>query len=220
MKKKKSIINQKTAPYFFCAPFILSFCIFLVYPMINMVQTSFQKMQGIGSYKFVGLANYQRLLTDQHIGNAIWTSLLFTIGIIVVNVTLAVLLAVILNNALTPFRNLFRSALYIPALTSIIVAGIYFRLFFGSNTDTPLNTMLQIFGSKPKEWLYDTKMTGVVTLVVTSTWRWLGGLVMTLRWISPYSASTSLWAWLFCLNSNLLMQYLPFLAASPCGESP
>ena len=172
--KRKSLITQKTAPYIFCAPFVLSFCLFLLYPMINMIQTSFQKMQGIGSFKYVGLANYKRLLTDQHIGNAIWTSIWFTVGIIVVNVILAVFLAVILNNALTPLRNVFRSALYIPALTSIIVAGIFFRLFFGSNPDTPLNTLLQMAGQKPKEWLYDTKVTGVIALVATSTWRWLG----------------------------------------------
>lgn len=176
--KKKRLITQKTAPYIFCSPFILSFCIFLVYPMITMIYTSFRKMQGISSYRFVGLDNYRRLLTDSHIGAAVKNSLGFTVGIIVVNVVLALLLAVILNNKLTPLRNVFRSAIYIPALTSIIVAGIFFRLFFGSNGDTPLNTLLRFFGSEPKEWLYDTKLTGVITLVVTSTWRWLGTNVL------------------------------------------
>lgn len=172
--KKRNFITQKTAPYIFCAPFILSFCIFLLYPMINMVYMSFRKMQGIGSYRFVGLANYERLLTDNHMRAAIWNSIGFTVGIIVVNVILALFLAVILNNKLTPLRNGFRSAIYIPALTSIIVAGIFFRLFFASNADTPLNMLLQLFGAEPKEWLYDTKVTGVIALVATSTWRWLG----------------------------------------------
>ncbi len=176
--KKKRLITRKTAPYIFCAPFILSFCVFLVYPMISMIGTSFQKMQGINSYRFVGLDNYRRLLTDSHIETAVKNSLGFTVGIIVVNVVLALLLAVILNNKLTPLRNIFRSAIYIPALTSIIVAGIFFRLFFGSNADTPLNTLLRFLGAEPKEWLYDTKLTGVITLVITSTWRWLGTNVL------------------------------------------
>ena len=176
--KKRGIITQKTAPYLFCAPFVLSFCIFLIYPMINMIYLSFRKMQGIGSYRYVGTANYKRILTDTHIGTAIWNSIGFTVGIIVVNVVLALLLAVVLNNRLTPLRNVFRSAIYIPALTSIIVAGIFFRLFFGSNTDTPLNTVMRFFGAAPKEWLYDTKLTGIITLVITSTWRWLGTNVL------------------------------------------
>lgn len=176
--KKKGLITQKTAPYLFCAPFILSFLVFLVYPMISMVQTSFQKLEGIGSYRFVGLDNYRRLVEDPHIGAAVWNSIFFTVGIIVVNVTLALLLAVVLNNKLTPLRNIFRSAIYIPALTSIIVAGIFFRLFFGSNASTPLNTLMQLFGQEPKEWLYNTKFTGIVALVATSTWRWLGTNVL------------------------------------------
>lgn len=176
--KRKKIITQKTVPYLFCAPFIISFFVFLVYPMLNMVYTSFYKLQGINSYRFVGTDNYKRLLTDTHIGTAIMNSIGFTIGIIVVNVTMALLLAVVLNNKITPLRKIFRSAIYIPALTSIIVAGIFFRLFFGSNANTPLNTFVSFFGGEPRQWLYDTKLTGVITLVVTSTWRWLGTNVL------------------------------------------
>ena len=176
--KRKKIITQKTVPYLFCAPFIISFLVFLVYPMLNMVYTSFYKLQGINSYRFVGTDNYKRLLTDTHIGTAIMNSIGFTIGIIVVNVTMALLLAVVLNNKVTPLRKIFRSAIYIPALTSIIVAGIFFRLFFGSNANTPLNTLVSFFGGEPRQWLYDTKITGIITLIVTSTWRWLGTNVL------------------------------------------
>lgn len=187
--KQKNFISQKRAPYIFCAPFIISFLLFLLYPMINMVYNSFFKLEGISNYRFVGLDNYKRLTTDTHIGTAILNSLGFTIGIIVVNVTLALILAVLLNNKLTPLRNVFRSALYIPALTSIIVAGIYFRLFFASNIDTPLNSLMQALGFSPREWLYDTKITGVIALVFTSTWRWLGTNILyflsALQTISP-----------------------------------
>jgi arabinosaccharide transport system permease protein len=104
-------------------------------------------------------------------------------------VSLALFLAALLNNKLIPLRNVFRSALYIPALTSIIVAGIYFRLFFASNADTPLNSLMQLLGFAPREWLYDTKFTGILALVFTSTWRWLGTNILyflsALQTISP-----------------------------------
>ena len=48
---------------------------------------------------------------------------------------------------------------------------------------------MQFFGSTPKEWLYDTKLTGVIALVFTSTWRWLGTNILyflsALQTISP-----------------------------------
>lgn len=172
--KSKGFITKKTAPYIFIAPFILSFLLFMLYPMCSMIYNSFLKLDGINSYRFVGLDNYTRLFGDPHIGAAVLNSLGFTLGIIVVNVPLALMLAVILNNKLTLLRNFFRSVLYIPALTSIIVAGIYFRLFFASNSDTPLNSLMQFLGFAPREWLFDTKFTGVLALVLTSTWRWLG----------------------------------------------
>ncbi len=171
---KGRLFTKQTAPYLFCAPFIISFVVFMLYPMLYMIYRSFYKLEGISTYRFVGADNYQRILTDPHIGNAILTTLGFTLGITVVNLVLPLLLAVVLNHKLTPFRNLFRSAFYIPALTSIVVAGIFFRLFLAGNPDTPLNLMLQLFHQKPKEWLYDTKVIGVVALVFTSTWRWLG----------------------------------------------
>lgn len=187
--KKRRLITQKSAPYIFCLPFIITFIIFLVYPMLNMIYTSVHKMQGVSTYQFVGTDNYTRLLSDAHILTAIANSIGFTVGIVIINTTLPLFLAILLNNKLTPVRNIFRSAIYIPALTSIVVAGIFFRLFFGSNDDTPLNLAMQFFGGTPKEWLYDTKLTGVIALVFTSTWRWLGTNILyflsALQTISP-----------------------------------
>ncbi len=146
----------------------------MLYPMADMIYTSLLKLEGINNYTFVGLDNYIRLLDDSHIVAAIINSLGFTLGIIIINVPLALILAVILNNKLTPLRNVFRSALYLPALTSIIVAGIYFRLFFAGNADTPINSVMQTLGFLPREWLFDNQLTGIIALVLTSTWRWLG----------------------------------------------
>lgn len=187
--RKRKLITQKTAPYIFCLPFMITFVAFLLYPMLSMINTSMHKLQGVSNYEFVGMDNYVRLLSDQHIITAIINSVGFTAGIVVINVTVPLFLAVILNNKMTPFRNVFRSAIYIPALTSIVVAGIFFRLFFASNEDTPLNLVMEFIGREPKQWLFDTKLTGIIALVFTSTWRWLGTNILyflsALQTISP-----------------------------------
>ena len=94
--------------------------------MLNMIYTSVHKMQGVSTYQFVGADNYTRLLSDAHILTAIANSIGFTVGIVIINTTLPLFLAILLNNKLTPVRNIFRSAIYIPALTSIVVAGKFF----------------------------------------------------------------------------------------------
>ncbi len=70
-------------------------------------------------------------------------------------------------------RTLFRSALFIPALTSIVVAGVIFRLIF-ADTDTALmNQVIHLFGLKTQKWLF-SKHTAMLVMVLVATWRWLG----------------------------------------------
>jgi len=173
-RKKRYFNMVKKAPYFFTLPFIVSFAMFFLYPVIFMFVMSFQRIEGLDSWAFVGFDNYRRISSDVNIKPAITNSILFTIGILVVNVTLGVLIAVGLNNRRTLFRNAFRSAIYLPALTSIVVAGIFFRLFFGGGENTPLNRLMTILHLPTREWLYDTQLTGIFALVITATWRWLG----------------------------------------------
>lgn len=146
MYEKKKNNNTKNCPVsVLCSIYHIFFCFFSISDA-EYGYTSFYKLQGINSYRFVGTDNYKRLLADTHIGTAIMNSIGFTIGIIVVNVTMALLLAVVLNNKITPLRKIFRSAIYIAALTSIIVCRqFFFRLFFGSNANTPLNTLCVFF---------------------------------------------------------------------------
>lgn len=165
---------MRIAPYLFTLPFVISFLLFFAYPLVYMVEMSMENIEGISSVTFVGMKNYSRLFSDARVANSVLNSIRFTVGILVINVVLALLLAVVLNNRLTPLRHMFRSALYLPALTSIIVAGIYFRLFFGSGEGTPLNSFMSFMGFAPKAWLFDSIYTGVFALVITSTWRWLG----------------------------------------------
>ena len=130
--------TMRIAPYLFTIPFVVSFGLFFLYPMLYMLVMSFQKLEGISDITYVGLKNYQRLLIDSHVSSSLLNSVYFTIGILVVNVVLAMLLAVALNSKTTPLRNVFRSALYLPALTSIIVAGVFFPSFFRRwGYDTP-----------------------------------------------------------------------------------
>lgn len=172
--KSKHFNTVKKAPYLFTLPFIISFVLFFLYPVIFMFVMSFQKIESLNSWSFVGFDNYRRLPSDINIKPAVANSILFTIGILIVNVTLGVLIAVGLNNKKTLFRNAFRSAIYLPALTSIVVAGIFFRLFFAGGDDTPLNKLMTILHLPTREWLYDTQLAGIFALVVTATWRWLG----------------------------------------------
>jgi arabinosaccharide transport system permease protein len=168
----KALYAQDIAPYFFVLPFILTFLVFFLYPLISSFIMSFQKLNGFADVTFVGLKNYRNLFNGHYV-TALWNSLRYTFWTIFVLVPLPLLLAVLLNNRFTWGRIFFRSAFFMPALTSVIVAGMFFRYAFGSQDITFVNAILGKFGIGARKWLMEGG-TGMLALVVLCTWRWLG----------------------------------------------
>jgi arabinosaccharide transport system permease protein len=172
VKHNSGIKAEQTAPYFFVLPFILTFLIFFLYPLASSFVMSFQKLYSFFDVSFVGLKNYRNLFNN-HYYAALWNSLRYTFWTIFVLVPLPLLLATLLNSRFTWGRIFFRSAFFMPALTSVIVAGMFFRYAFGSQETTFVNAIMGKFGMAPRKWLMESH-TGMFALVVLCTWRWLG----------------------------------------------
>ena len=64
LKIKKFFYSQKVAPYVFVVPFVLSFLIFWIYPLISSVTMSFQDIGAVSS-EWIGVKNYTKLLKDK-----------------------------------------------------------------------------------------------------------------------------------------------------------
>lgn len=170
--KRNILISQKVVPYIFVLPFVVSFLIFFLYPIVSTTIMSTQRILGPLDVSFIGMENYKNLL-NEHFFNALSVTTRYTFWTILVLIPLPILLAVFLNSKTTKASNFFRSALFIPALTSVIIAGLFFRMAFGEQSTTLVNAILGVFGIEPKTWLQG-KHTGMFAMVVLCTWRWLG----------------------------------------------
>lgn len=163
--------SQKIAPYVFVFPFLLSFVLFFAYPLVSAGVMSFQEVLP-GEVSFVGLDNY-RALWNEDFGAALYNSSRYTMWTLLLLIPVPMLLAVLLNSKRMVFSHFFRSTLFIPALTSVVVAGVIFRLIFGELDGALLNTILHWFGLPSQKWLYSSSL-GMVALVVLAGWRWMG----------------------------------------------
>jgi arabinosaccharide transport system permease protein len=168
---KKLLYSQKVAPYIFVLPFVLSFALFFLYPTISTIIMSFQEILP-GEITFVGLKNYQRLLNPIFY-KALLNSVRYTFWTLVILIPLPMILAVFLNNPRMPARNFFRASLFIPILTSTIVAGTVFRLLFGEMDTAFVNSFLLSLGLAGKKWLRDANF-AVFIMVILCCWRWMG----------------------------------------------
>ena len=173
IKKIYNIINsERVMPYLFVLPFIITFLVFFLYPIISSVIMSFQKILGPGDVTFIGLKNYRNLL-NPHYYSALRVSFLYTFLTIAILIPFPLVLAVLLNSKLLRGRNIFRSALFLPALTSVIVAGMFFRYAFGTQSTALFNQIIGFFGLGPITWLQG-RGTGMFALVILCVWRWTG----------------------------------------------
>lgn len=116
---------------------------------------------------------YANLLHGEQFYTALANSTIYTILTLLVLIPLPMFLAMLINSKTTKLRNLFKSAYFLPALTSIVVAGLFFRYVFSAQPTALMNSILLKLGSQPQKWLFQ-RGTTMFVLVLFCTWRWLG----------------------------------------------
>lgn len=170
---KRFAYSQKIAPYVFVLPFVLVFAVFWVYPMFSSIGMSFQKTMLGQDAQFIGTANYERLAADGIFLKAVTNSVVYMLLTLVILIPFPLLIAVWINHRLMIGREFFKSALFFPALTSVVVAGTIFRLMFGEMETSLVNTLLGWFGIEPVKFLKG-QVTGFIALLSLAAWRWTG----------------------------------------------
>lgn len=171
-KIKKIFYSQKIAPYVFVLPFILSFAIFWIYPLFSTVKMSFQSILP-GQVEWVGIENYTKLIKDTAFHTAIFNSFKYMICTLLLLIPFPMLFAVMMESRLTKAKGIWKSILYLPALTSVVVAGTIFRLMFSEMDGAAMNQVAAFFGIGPFKWLKES-VTGMMALLVLACWRWTG----------------------------------------------
>jgi len=168
---QKYLNSQNVVPFIFVLPFLISFVLFFIYPLFSTFQMSFQEIHGFNDVRYIGFTNYKNLLNDRFL-SAIRVTMTYTFWTIVILVPLPVILSVFLNLKHVG-ASFFKPVLFIPQLTSVIVAGIFFRFAFSDTPDALFNTIVGFFGIGPVRWLKEATPT-MFALVTLCVWRWLG----------------------------------------------
>lgn len=168
---KNIFYSQKIAPYVLVFPFLLIFCGFYLYPVISTVIMSFQEILP-GQTKFIGLDNYMKLFNPTFY-KALSNTTFYTFWTIVILIPLPLLLAIVLNSKLMKGKTFFRACIFIPALTSTIVAGVIFRMLFAESETAFGNSFIGFFGFDPIAWRQN-EVALMFLMVGLATWRWMG----------------------------------------------
>ncbi|MYH17646.1 MAG: sugar ABC transporter permease [Gemmatimonadetes bacterium] len=161
-------MKPRYAPYFFLAPFFALFGVFMVYPLFDSIRLSTYSVRGMQNQTFVGLENIERLIADPLFWTALWNTAYFAAGSLLLQLPVALALALLLSNARLKGRNLFRLSFFSPVLISGVFIAVIFYLLY----DRRYGLVNRVLGSEIP-WLQDPDLV-MPALVLAGVWRWAG----------------------------------------------
>ncbi|MCD8500350.1 MAG: sugar ABC transporter permease [Bacillaceae bacterium] len=172
INKKKAKWKSSIIGWSFIALSVLLICVFYFYPMIQALLLSFQSGRG-ANLEYVGLSNYKRLFGDPTFLAALKNTTIYLVIQVPIMIILGLFISVILNNKTLKYKGFFRTAIFLPCVTSLVAYSVIFKYLFG--TDGLINMILMnlSFISGPIHWITDP-FWAKVTIIIAITWRWTG----------------------------------------------
>lgn len=152
--------------YLFVLPQVLGFLLFVVGPLIAVIYYSFQDRNILtGISEPAGFANYNFMLNqDPLFWDVLINSLVFTLGLVPLNLMLATILAVLLNRKFAG-STFFRTVFFSPVVTSAAAWAIVWK-FILQGDDGALNQFLGLVGIDGPNWLREEDW-AMVSVIVT-----------------------------------------------------
>src|SRR5258706_15890363 len=118
--------------YLFISPFFLLFSVFGVYPLLFSLYLSFVNWDGLTKPIWMGLGNFRVMLDDEVLRIALWNTLVIGLLYIPPMMALAFLFANLLNLQWLKMRAFFRAAIFLPAVTPMLVFALVFGPLFSA----------------------------------------------------------------------------------------
>ncbi|QKY69991.1 carbohydrate ABC transporter permease [Lentibacillus sp. CBA3610] len=164
--------RQKLTPYLFLIPGSIILGAFIFYPMMRAIWLSLTEYNMIQDAEFIGLDNYETLFQDDLFWQTLMNTFIYLIGVVPALVIVPIFLAVLVNQKVKGI-GFFRSAFFVPVVTSLVVAGIAWDWVYKEHG--LLNYALELAGiiSEPIGWLTSTS-TALFAVMVVTIWKGLG----------------------------------------------
>ena len=159
------------AGYLFVAPQLLGSLVFVLVPLALVLWYSLHEWNVLaGSFEFTRSKNYQQLLEDPVLPEVLRATAFFSVGLVMMNLSIALLLAMLLNQKLrgtVVFRTLFFSPVVVSLVAWTIVWGFLLQ------KDGGINGVLALLGVEGPNWLREGT-TAMISVIVVQVFKNVG----------------------------------------------
>jgi multiple sugar transport system permease protein len=157
--------------YTMIAPVVLGSVAFVIAPLIAVVWFSLHDWNVLANtFVFTGTDNYERMVSDPGLRDSLLASLWFSIGLVILNVTLALFLAILLNQKL-PGTTTFRTFFFSPVVVSLVAWTIVWSFLL--QADGGINGFLAMLGIEGPNWLRGD-ITAMLSVIVVQVFKNVG----------------------------------------------
>lgn len=159
----------------FLLPTVVLYGGYTLYPIVASAWYSLFEWNGFDNNRsFIGIQNYRDVFNDPLFWNAFKVTILFTVVTVPVRVILALLVALLLNSKFLPLRRVFRTALFLPVVTTTAIVGVVMQFVFDPSNG-PINLVLEKLHiiDHGIDFLGSTH-TALWTVMGVHVWKWFG----------------------------------------------
>lgn len=177
----KKVLENKWYIALLCAPALILFAVFVIYPLCNIVIMSFQNTDGLSPAVFARLDNYKKILKDRAFLKANWSSLGLSALAVLCNAVLGIGVAILLCTLGKRTQKVLRSAFLIPLVLSISVISQLWLTVYHADWGL-LNSFLENagLGFLKHQWLSNPK-TAMICIAIVGMW-WSFGMDLLLAY--------------------------------------
>jgi ABC-type sugar transport system permease subunit len=164
---------SKLSPYLWILPALTVYGIFKLYPLVSGLQMSLLRWDGIEDPRYIGLRNFEKILSDEMTGNVLMNNVHYAVGTVVGKILLSLFLAILLHQALRG-RTFYRTSLFMPVVMSFVVVGVLWSWLFNPQFGL-INNFLRGLGLEflVQDWLGDAAV-ALNSLILVDIWKWYG----------------------------------------------
>ena len=148
----------------FISPWIVGFFLFLIYPVISNFHLGMTEYSGFGEPQWIGLRNYQELLSDSLFWTSIYNTLYYVVLAVPLGVVVAIALALAMNQRVREV-NLYRVLLYIPSIAPAFALSMMFIWILNPRYGL-FNHLLSFLHIPAINWLGDVRWSKLAIVLV------------------------------------------------------
>jgi len=162
--------SQALWAYLFLSLSVLGLLLFWILPIVGAFGLSFVKWTLLSPPKWIGLSNFQRLLTDKYFWNALKNTFYYVAGVMP-GIAISLFLAVLLNQGLR-FTTAYRTLYYLPTITMWTAIALVWKWLYSPQYGL-INWTLSQIGIRGPAWLSDPNW-AMPAQILTSWWKGAG----------------------------------------------